>query len=93
LQLKVTPNTIVRAYGELEAAGVVHTRRGAGTYISEGRQHMARRERQRIIEQRIDTLLAEAHQLNFTAEDIVRMVRERRAAMESGTGAEASEVK
>ena len=43
LQLKVTPNTIVKAYDELEGAGVVHTRRGAGTYVSEGRQHMARR--------------------------------------------------
>jgi hypothetical protein len=44
---------------------------------------LANRERQRIIEQRIDALLAEAHQLNFTAEDILRMVRERRTAMEA----------
>jgi GntR family transcriptional regulator len=93
LQLKVTPNTVVKAYSELEAAGVVHTRRGAGTYISEGRQHMARRERQRIIEHRIDALLAEAHHLNFSTEDIVRMIRERRAAMESGTSSEPTEVK
>jgi GntR family transcriptional regulator len=92
LQLKVTPNTIVKAYGELEVSGVVHSRRGAGTYVSEGRQHMARRERQRIIEQRIDALLAEAHQLNFTADDILRMVQERRAAMESGTSVEPTEV-
>ena len=82
LQLKVTPNTVVKAYSELEAAGVVHTRRGAGTYISEGRQHMARRERQRIIEHRIDALLAEAHHLNFSDDDILRMLRERKAAME-----------
>ena len=93
LQLKVTPNTIVKAYGDLEAAGVVHTRRGAGTYVSEGRQHIARRERQRIIEHRIDALLAEAHHLNFTTEDIVRMVRERRAAMEPGTTGEPTKVK
>lgn len=93
LQLKVTPNTIVKAYGELEISGVVHKRRGAGTYVSEGRQQMARRERQRIIEQRIDALLAEAHQLNFTADDILQMVRERRAAMESGRGAEPAEVR
>jgi GntR family transcriptional regulator len=85
LQLKVTPNTVVKAYGDLEVAGVVHTRRGAGTYVSEGRQSMARRERERIIEQRIDALLAEAHQLNFTTEDILKILRERRAAMESET--------
>ena len=92
LQLKVTPNTVVKAYGELEVAGVVHSRRGAGTYVSEGRQQMARRERQRIIEQRIDALLAEAHQLNFTADDILRLVRERKAAMDPRTTAEPAEV-
>ena len=83
LQLKVTPNTIVKAYGELEISGVVHKRRGSGTFVSEGRpQQVALRERRRLIEQRIDGLLAEAHQLNFSAEDILRMVRERKAAMD-----------
>ena len=91
LQLRVTPNTIVKAYGELEISGVVHKRRGSGTYVSEARQQMARRERQRIIEQRIDALLAEGHQLNFTADDILQMIRERQAAMESATGAEPTE--
>ena len=41
---------------------------------------------------RIDALLAEAHQLNFTADDILRMVRERRAAMDPGTTAEPADV-
>ena len=53
-----------------------------------GRQQLALRERRRIIEQRIDALLAEAHQLNFTAEDILRMLRERRAAMDSAEPAD-----
>ena len=93
LQLKVTPNTIVKAYGDLEIAGVVHKRRGSGTFVSEGRpQQVALRERRRLIEQRIDGLLAEAHQLNFTADDILRMVRERKAAMDE-TSAEPAEVK
>jgi GntR family transcriptional regulator len=92
LQLKVTPNTIVKAYDELEATGVVHKRQGSGTYISEGRPRLANRERQRIIENRIDALLAEAHQLNFTADDVLRIVRERQAAMDSGTTAEPADV-
>ena len=92
LQLKVTPNTIVKAYDELESSGVVHMRRGSGTFVSEGRPQLALRERRRIIEQRIDALLAEAHQLNFTADDILRMVRERKAAMDPGTTAEPADV-
>jgi GntR family transcriptional regulator len=93
LQLKVTPNTIVKAYHELEIAGVIQKRQGSGTFVSEGRpQQVALRERRRVIEQRIDALLAEAHQLNFTADDILRMVRERKAAMDENT-AEAAEDK
>jgi len=85
LQLKVTPNTVVKAYDELERSGVVRKRHGAGTYVSEQRPLLAHQERLRIIEQRIDALLAEAHQLNFTVEDIVRIVRKRQIAMESAT--------
>ena len=86
LQLKVTPNTIVKAYGELENAGVVHKRRGSGTFVSAGRpQQVALRERRRVIEQRIDGLLAEAYQLNFSADDILRMVRDRREVMDETT--------
>ena len=82
LQLKVTPNTIVKAYDELEISGVVHKRRGSGTFVSEERPKLAILERRRIIERRIDALLAEAHQLNFTVDDVLRMARERKAAMD-----------
>src|SRR5262245_11438034 len=92
LQLKVTPNTIVKAYDELEISGVVHKRRGSGTFVSEARPQVALRERRRVIEQRIDALLAEAHQLSFTADDILRMFRERKAAMDETT-AEPAEAK
>jgi len=92
LQLKVTPNTIVKAYDELESAGVVHKRHGSGTFVSDGRPKLALRERRRVIEQRIDALLAEAHQLNFSPEDILRMIRERRAAMDSAEPARVERV-
>ena len=82
LQLKVTPNTIVKAYHELEVSGVVQKRQGSGTFVSDTRPQLASRERRRVIERRIDALLAEAHQLNFASEDILRMVRERQAAMD-----------
>ena len=88
LQLKVTPNTIVRAYDELEAEGVIQKRRGSGSFVSEVQQsRLADTERQRIIEQRVDGLLAEARQLNFTADDVLRVIRERRAVMEQRSSA------
>jgi GntR family transcriptional regulator len=86
LQLKVTPNTVVKAYDELESSGVIHKRRGSGSFVSEARSLLAVRERRRIVDQRIDALLAEAHQLNFTTDDVLRIFRERVQAMQSGAG-------
>jgi len=83
LALNVTPNTVVKAYDELAAAGVIFKRRGAGTYISDEQSPLADRERQRIIEARIDTLLAEAHQLDFNAEDLLDLVRERQLQLDA----------
>ena len=92
LQLKVTPNTIVKAYDELEISGVVHKRQGSGTFVSDGRPKLALLERRRILERRIDALLAEAHQLNFSADDVLRMIRERGAALRAGQSSEPADV-
>lgn len=78
-QLLVTPNTIVKAYGELEAEGVVYKRRGAGTYVADLKSPLARKEQRRIIEQRIDALLSEASQLNFTFEEVLELLGKRQA--------------
>src|SRR6516225_6690579 len=63
-QLEVNPNTVARAYRELEVAGLVTKRRTAGTYVSDAGSPLARRERRKILTQRIDALLAEARQLD-----------------------------
>src|SRR6516162_7379732 len=62
--LLVNPNTVARAYHELEIAGVVTKRRTAGTYVSDTGSPLARRERLRILTERVDALLAEARQMN-----------------------------
>ena len=90
-QLRVTPNTVVKAYDELESAGILRKRRGAGTFVAEGPSRLADSERQRIIAQRVDALLAEAYQLDFTAEDVLRVLHERRLAMTRRTGPEINE--
>ena len=81
LQLKVTPNTIVKAYDELESSGVIHGRRGAGTFVSDSRPVLAHEERQRLIGQRIDALLAEARQMDVSFEEVVKLAERRHAAM------------
>ena len=76
-QLVVNPNTVARAYRELEIAGVVEKRRTAGTYVSAAGSPLARRERLKILTERIDALLAEARQLGIRTDDVIDLVRQR----------------
>jgi GntR family transcriptional regulator len=76
-QLLVNPNTVARAYRELELAGVVEKRRTAGTYVADAASPLARRERMRIVAERVDALLAEARQMNFSTETLIELIAER----------------
>lgn len=80
-QLLVNPNTIARAYRELELAGIVEKRRTAGTYVSDQGSPLARRERMKILTDRIDALVAEALQMNISLDDVIKLVQQRHAAM------------
>jgi GntR family transcriptional regulator len=87
-RLIVNPNTVARAYRELEAAGVVEKRRTSGTYVSAAGSPLARRERLRILSERADALLAEARQLGVGLEELIGLIRRREQAMQSGAGEE-----
>jgi GntR family transcriptional regulator len=80
-KLVVNPNTVARAYRELEAAGIVEKRRTAGTYVSDQGSPLARRERLKILTERIDALLAEARQMDISFEDVVKLAERRHATM------------
>lgn len=82
-QLLINPNTVARAYRELESAGVVTKRRTAGTYVSDSTSPLARRERLKIIIERIDALLAEARQMNVDTDTLIELIQERDEAMRS----------
>ena len=80
-QLVVNPNTVARAYRELERAGVLATRRTAGTYVAQAPPRVAPRERLRLLRERTDALLVEARHLDVDLEDVIELLRERDAAM------------
>src|ERR1700731_4737593 len=82
-QLLINPNTVARAYRELETAGIVTKRRTAGTYVSEGGSPLARRERVKILTERIDALVAEARQMDIDIEEVIELIRERENVMRS----------
>ena len=80
-RLLVNPNTVARAYRELETAGVVTKRSSTGTYVSDAGSPLARRERLRILTERIDALLVEARQLNVGTDEILELIRQRDKAL------------
>ena len=90
-QLLINPNTVARAYRELEAAGIVTKRRTAGTYVSNAGSPMARLERIKILTERIDALLAEARQLDVRIDEVVDLVRQRDAHLTEGASEGADE--
>jgi len=82
-QLLINPNTVARAYLELERAGLVTKRQGAGTYVSETRSPLKRTERLRLLTERADALLAEARHLEIELGEVIELIRERSKTMQT----------
>ena len=81
-QLTVNPNTVARAYLELEHAGIVTKRHGSGTYVSEAREPFSQREKTKILARRVDALLTEARHLDVELNEVIRLIRERDSVMD-----------
>jgi len=81
-QLIVNPNTVARAYRELETAGLLYKRPGAGTYVSDGASPLARGTRRKILAEQIDALLVEAEHMDFSPDDLDALIEERRKKLQ-----------
>ena len=82
-ELLINPNTVARAYRELENAGLVEKRRTAGTYVSDQVSPLARRERIKILTEQIDALLAEASHLSVSIDEVQKLIAERSSATQA----------
>ena len=91
-KLMVNPNTIARAYRELETAGIVEKRRTAGTYITDQGSPLARRERRKILTDRVDQLLAEAVQMDIDVDEVIKIVQQRFTVINNSRLKDASDV-
>ena len=86
--LGINLNTVARAYRQLEAAGLVSTRRGRGTVVEAAREtprEPAESVLQRIGEQ-IRTVLADARLAGLSAADMKRLIAEESSALWPGKG-------
>ncbi|NUN98682.1 MAG: GntR family transcriptional regulator [Candidatus Omnitrophica bacterium] len=77
--LVVNPNTIARAYTELEREGTLITRPGLGVFVAEPNQELTKKSRQKRLVETMDRLLTEAVHLGFTSEEVLELVQVRSA--------------
>lgn len=84
-QLLINPNTVARAYRDLETIGLIYKKHGLGVYVSETGTPLSNEVRRRILGMRIDGMLAEANQLRYGLDEILAFVREQACAMPAFT--------
>src|SRR6266852_5326291 len=76
-ELVVNPNTVFRAYTELEREGLLISRPGRGIYVASPRNDLTRTARDRRLTEQLDRWLTDAVHLGFSPEQVLRMVNER----------------
>ena len=87
--LTVNPNTVARAYRELEHDRFVMSRQGDGVFVADRSSPFLARDRQKLLDRAVDRLLGEAEQLDIPLEDVVGVLR-RRALLKKRTRARGS---
>ncbi len=75
--LVVNPNTIARAYTDLEHEGVLNTRPGLGVFVAAPGSELTKPVRKKRLVDRIDTLLTEAVHLDFSRGETLGLIEER----------------
>ncbi|MBI5118720.1 GntR family transcriptional regulator [Candidatus Poribacteria bacterium] len=70
LKLRINPNTVARAYRELEHEGVVITRAGKGVFVSEARRNPDKRRALVEIKNVLDGILVDAFHRGVSVEEV-----------------------
>ena len=69
-QLRVNPNTVAKAYTELEREGIVFTKRGEGTFVSDAGVSISEEEKDKIIAEMLNRTVVQAYHFNLSANKV-----------------------
>jgi GntR family transcriptional regulator len=75
VDLEINPNTVVRAYRELELGGLLETHQGTGTFISAQKMKRSDAERERQLTQIVADCVARAGAAGFTVDELIDELR------------------
>ena len=76
-ELVINPNTVARAYSELEQAGLITTKTGSGTFVNDPKLRTFDAANINILAERMDSIVARGINLGINAPDLAAMFRGR----------------
>ncbi len=76
VDLAINPNTVIRAYRELELQGTLETQQGTGTFISHQKNSLNGGERQRRLTQLVGEFAARAGSEGITVDELIRQLQD-----------------
>jgi GntR family transcriptional regulator len=76
VDLAINPNTVLRAYREMEIRGIVDTQQGTGTFIASRKIEQSKAERDRTLAQLTSEFVSRAGAGGFTLQDLIDSLRE-----------------
>src|ERR1700733_9121172 len=76
VDLAINPNTVVRAYREMEIRGVLETQQGTGTFIARTKVEQNEVERSRRLTQLVTEFVARAGSAGFSVEELMEQLND-----------------
>lgn len=76
VDLAINPNTVARAYREMELLGILDTQQGTGTFVAERQVQYSKDERRRQLAQLVTEFVARAGAAGIKVEELVEALRQ-----------------
>jgi len=78
VDLSINPNTVIRAYREMEIEGLLETHQGSGTFVGNRKPQIDELERLRMLDQIITEMLARAFSYGLTLDEVLKGLQMRK---------------
>jgi GntR family transcriptional regulator len=76
VDLAINPNTVSRAYREMEIRGLLDTEQGTGTFVADHKVEFSKDERERKLNQLVSEFVSRAGATGFTLKQLIKALRD-----------------
>src|SRR5580658_2637326 len=76
VDLAINPNTVTRAYREMEIRGLLETQQGTGTFVADRKVEYSKDDRERMLSQLVGEFVSRAGAAGFTLKQLMKALKE-----------------